>query len=230
MKKVWISWSSGKDSAWTLHHLNQGRRYQVTGLFTTINEAFDRVAMHGVRRALAEAQAAAAGLPLRVIPLPWPCSNAVYESRVANIWEQASDDGAQAIAFGDLFLSDVRQYRITLLENTGLGPVFPLWQMPTASLAREMIESGLEARITCVDPRKLNRSFAGRERWTPLTGPLGGISKVDSVVLVAASQGNSERGRARGRGPTQISCPSQCTPLPASLRCVPSEVSRCCID
>lgn len=163
MKQVWLSWSSGKDSAWTLNQLLKSRHYKVTGLFTTVNEAFDRVAMHGVRRVLVEAQAAAAGLPLRLILLPWPCSNVVYEARVASIWKQASDDGVEAIAFGDLFLADVRQYRITLLEGTGLEPLFPLWHLPTPGLARTMIESGLRARITCVDPRKLHRSFAGRE-------------------------------------------------------------------
>ena len=163
MKRVWLSWSSGKDSAWALHQLRNSRRYRVTGLFTTIDETSQRVATHGVPRALVEAQAATAGLPLRVVPLPWPCSNDVYEAKLDRIWKEASQDGVEAIAFGDLFLVDIFRYRIALLEGTGLEPLFPLWQRPTMSLAREMIESGLRAPITCVDPGQLDAGFVGRE-------------------------------------------------------------------
>ncbi len=164
MKRVWLSWSSGKDSAWALHRLrNNNHRYRVTGLFTTIDETSQRVATHGVPRALVETQAIAAGLPLRVVPLPWPCSNDVYEAKLDRIWKEASQDGVEAIAFGDLFLVDIFRYRIALLEGTGLEPLFPLWQRPTMSLAREMIESGLRAKITCVDPEKLGAGFVGRE-------------------------------------------------------------------
>jgi uncharacterized protein (TIGR00290 family) len=162
-KKALISWSSGKDSAWTLHKMRQSGEYEIAGLLTTMNAAFDRVAMHGTRRALVEAQAEAAGLPLRTIPLPWPCSNEQYESAMRAACAEAVADGIEAIAFGDLFLEDVRRYREEKLAGTGLTPVFPLWGLPTRALAREMIAGGLRARIVCVDPRKLPREFAGRD-------------------------------------------------------------------
>ena len=163
MKRVWLSWSSGKDSAWTLHRLRKSSGYRVTGLFTTIDETSQQVATHRVPRTLVEAQAAAAGLPLRVVPLPWPCPNDVYEARLVPIWKEASREGVEAIAFGDLFLEDIFRYRIALLEGTGLEPLFPLWRQPTERLAREMIESGLRAKITCVDPSRLDAGFVGRE-------------------------------------------------------------------
>jgi len=163
MKRVLLSWSSGKDSAWTLHRLRQDRHVEVAGLLTTINESANRVAMHAVRRALLEAQAEAVGLPLRVIPLPSPCANLEYERIMSQACRQAVAEGIQAIAFGDLFLADVRRYREQQLKATGLEPVFPLWGIPTAALANEMIASGLRAKITCVDPRALDRRFAGRE-------------------------------------------------------------------
>lgn len=162
-KKVWLSWSSGKDSAWALHRLRQQQQHDVCGLFTTLNEAFDRVAMHAVRRSLVEDQARAAGLPLHLIPLPWPCSNAEYEEIMTGFCRQALAAGVKAFAFGDLFLEDVRNYRISHLQDTPLEPLFPIWKSPTAALARDMIESGLRARVTCVDPKQLDRSFAGRD-------------------------------------------------------------------
>ncbi len=130
---------------------------------TTLNEAFDRVAMHAVRRSLLEAQAKAAGLPLHVVPIPWPCSNQEYERIMAEVCWQARESGIEAIAFGDLFLRDIRKYRETQLRGTGLEPLFPLWNLPTALLAQEMITAGLRAKLTCVDPRRLAREFAGRE-------------------------------------------------------------------
>ncbi|MGE3888474.1 MAG: ATP-binding protein [Vicinamibacterales bacterium] len=161
--KVLLSWSSGKDCAWALHVLNQQHPGAVRGLLTTTNEAFDRVAMHGVRRALVEAQAASAGLPLHVVPLPWPCSNEEYDRRMAAAVRHAVAEGFTHVAFGDLFLEDVRRYREERLAGTGLAPLFPLWKARgTADLAREMIAAGLEAHVTCVDPRALDRSFAGR--------------------------------------------------------------------
>lgn len=163
MKKAWLAWSSGKDSAWTLHCLLKESQVEIAGLLTTFNEAFDRVAMHAVRRELVEAQADAAGVPLRRVPLPWPCSNADYERIMAGVCRAAVEEGIEAIAFGDLFLTDVRAYRERQLSGTGLEPLFPLWQIPTADLAREMIASGLRARLTCVDPRVLAPEFAGRE-------------------------------------------------------------------
>ena len=163
MKKVLLSWSSGKDSAWALHVLRQDTTVEVCGLLTTVNEEFDRVAMHGVRREVLEAQTRAAGLPLKVVPLPWPCSNEVYEARMAEACRWAVAEGVQAIAFGDLFLEDVRSYREERLKGTGLEPLFPLWQIPTHELARTMIAAGLKARVACVDTRQISASLAGRE-------------------------------------------------------------------
>jgi uncharacterized protein (TIGR00290 family) len=162
-KKTLLSWSSGKDSAWSLHLLRQDTKLEVAGLMTTLNEAFDRVAMHAVRRSLLEAQAKAAGLPLHVVPIPWPCSNQEYERIMAEVCWQARESGIEAIAFGDLFLRDIRKYRETQLRGTGLEPLFPLWNLPTALLAQDMITAGLRAKLTCVDPRRLAREFAGRE-------------------------------------------------------------------
>ena len=163
MKRTLLSWSSGKDSAWTLHALRRDPSIELYGLLTTLNTEFDRVAMHGVRRTVLEAQAAAAGLPLWVVPLPWPCSNEIYEQRMAEVCRRAVDEKIDAIAFGDLFLEDVRAYREKNLAPTGLEPLFPLWRIPTDQLAREMIAGGLRARISCVDTEKLPASFAGRE-------------------------------------------------------------------
>ncbi|HEX5235477.1 MAG TPA: ATP-binding protein [Silvibacterium sp.] len=162
-KKALISWSSGKDSAWTLHRMRQVGEYEIAGLLTTMNAGFDRVAMHGTRRTLLEAQAEAVELPLRVVPLPWPCSNEHYEAAMREACAQAVADGVEAIAFGDLFLEDVRRYREEKLAGTGLSPVFPLWGLPTGLLVREMLACGLRARIVCVDPKKLAREFAGRD-------------------------------------------------------------------
>ncbi len=163
MKRVLLSWSSGKDSAWTLHALRRDPSIELCGLLTTLNAEFDRVAMHGVRRSVLEAQAAAAGLPLWIVPLPWPCSNEIYEQRMAAVCRRAVDERIEAVAFGDLFLEDVRAYREKNLAPTGLEPLFPLWMIPTDQLAREMIAGGLRARISCVDTQKLPASFAGRE-------------------------------------------------------------------
>jgi uncharacterized protein (TIGR00290 family) len=163
IKKTLLSWSSGKDSAWSLHLLRQDPKLEVTGLLTTVNEAFDRVAMHAVRRALLEAQAQAAGLPLQAVPIPWPCSNQQYERIMAEVCRQACESGIEAVAFGDLFLRDIREYRETQLRGTGLEPLFPLWNLPTFRLAQDMIAAGLRAKLTCVDPRWLAREFVGRE-------------------------------------------------------------------
>jgi uncharacterized protein (TIGR00290 family) len=163
MKHILLSWSSGKDSAWALHLLRQQTEYEIAGLLTTFNQAADRVAMHGVRRSLVEKQAAAARLPLWYVPLPWPCSNEEYESLMAQTCTKAVAEGIQGIAFGDLFLEDVRAYRIRQLAGTGLDPIFPIWGIPTDALARDMISSGLKAILTCIDTRKLDRSFAGHD-------------------------------------------------------------------
>lgn len=161
--KILLSWSTGKDSAWALWVLRQQHADAVAGLLTTTNEAFDRVAMHAVRRELLQAQAQAAGLPLTIVPLPWPCSNEEYERRMAVAVASFVRTGFTHVAFGDLFLEDVRRYREEQLAGSGLEPLFPLWKSKTtAVLAQEMIAAGLEARVTCVDPRHLERSFAGR--------------------------------------------------------------------
>jgi uncharacterized protein (TIGR00290 family) len=163
MKRILLSWSSGKDSAWSLHLLRQRGEYEVVGLLSTFNGEADRVAMHAVRRELVERQAAAAGLPLWSVALPWPCSNEQYELLMAQTCAQAVAEGIEGVAFGDLFLEDVRAYREKQMRNTGLEPVFPVWGLPTGVLAREMIAAGTRAKLTCVDTGKLDRSFAGRE-------------------------------------------------------------------
>lgn len=163
-QRVLLSWSSGKDSAWTLHVLRQQPEVEVIGLLTTLNESADRVAMHAVRRTLVEAQASAAGLPLWPVYLPWPCSNEEYECRMSEVIAQAKRAGVTHTAFGDLILEDIRDYRIRQLSGTGIEPLFPLWKPAdgTAGLARQMIAGGLKAVLTCVDPKRLAASFAGR--------------------------------------------------------------------
>lgn len=157
-----LSWSSGKDCAWALHLLRSTSGVEVGALLTTLNRAFDRVAMHAVRRTLLERQAEAAGLPLRIVPLPWPCPNEEYERLMRSACERAVNDGFRAVAFGDLFLEDVRDYRIRQLSGSGLTPLFPVWGQDTRKLARTMIDAGVRAVVTCIDPAKLPREFAGR--------------------------------------------------------------------
>jgi uncharacterized protein (TIGR00290 family) len=162
--KALLSWSSGKDSAWTLHVLRERADLDVVGLVTTFNEAVGRVAMHAVRRELVEAQARATGLPLWPVALPWPCSNEEYERRMRELVGKAQGEGISHFAFGDLFLEDIRAYRVRQLAGSGIEPVFPLWGSPadTPRLAREMIAAGLGAVITCVDPKQLDGAFVGR--------------------------------------------------------------------
>jgi uncharacterized protein (TIGR00290 family) len=161
--KILLSWSSGKDSAWALHLLNQQHPGAVAALLTTVNEAMDRVAMHGVRRSVLEAQARAARLPLHVVHLPHPCPNDVYEAQMRAAIADARANGFTHAAFGDLFLEDIRRYREEKLAGTGLEPLFPVWGIPTSELAQQMIDGGLRARLACVDTRRLDASFAGRE-------------------------------------------------------------------
>jgi uncharacterized protein (TIGR00290 family) len=170
--KVLLSWSSGKDSAWTLHILRQDPSVQVHALLTTFNAEADRVAMHAVRRTLVEAQAEATGLPLWQVPIPSPCPNEIYEARMRDAMARAKSEGFTHVAFGDLFLEDVRQYRESRLAGTGLDPIFPLWKRPTDSVAKEMLASGLGAVLTCVDPKQLDRRFAGRRFDTSLLAEL----------------------------------------------------------
>lgn len=161
-KRVLLSWSGGKDSAWALHLLQQDPEVELVGLLTTINQHFRRVAMHGVRDELLRKQAEAAGLPLWEVPLPWPCSNEQYEQAMAAACARALTERVDAIAFGDLFLEDIRAYRESKLAPTGLEPLFPCWGLPTGALAREMIAAGVRAHLVCVDPRHLDATFAGR--------------------------------------------------------------------
>ncbi|MDD2699758.1 MAG: adenine nucleotide alpha hydrolase [Sideroxydans sp.] len=162
-KNTWLSWSSGKDSAWALQMLRQSDEYAVSGLFTTINMAFDRVAMHAVRVDLLRAQAQAVGLPLYLIEIPYPCSDAQYAAAMADFVARAQSEGVQCMAFGDLYLEDVRRYREERMQGTGIAPVFPLWGKPTRALLDEMLAGGLRACLTCVDPRVLPAAFAGCE-------------------------------------------------------------------
>ena len=161
--KILLSWSSGKDSAWALHVLNQTHPGAVAALLTTVNEARDRAAMHAVRREMLHAQAAAAGLPMRFVYIPEPCSNEQYERQMAAAVERAVGDGFTHVAFGDLFLEEIRRYREQRLAGTDLAPLFPVWGIPTPQLARDMIDGGLRARLVCVDTRVLDPKFAGRE-------------------------------------------------------------------
>jgi uncharacterized protein (TIGR00290 family) len=161
--KALIAWSSGKDSAWALHEVRRSGDYDIVGALTTITETFGRVSMHGVREELLEAQLNAAGLaPIRV-PIPFPCPNEVYEARMATALAQAKAAGVTHVIFGDLFLEDVRRYREEKLTGTGIAPVFPLWQRPTEALARDMIDSGVETYLACVDLKQLPIAFAGRQ-------------------------------------------------------------------
>ena len=160
--KILLSWSSGKDSAWALHVLRRDGHH-VAGLLTSMNAAVRRVSMHGVRDEVVRAQAAAAGLPLFTIPLPWPCTNEIYEARLRTAVDDAVRDGFTHVAFGDLFLEDVRKYREDRLAGTGLSPLFPLWGKPTRALAHEMIAGGLRARIATLDPRVMPRELIGAE-------------------------------------------------------------------
>lgn len=163
MKRILLSWSSGKDSVWALHLLRENPQCRVEALVTTFNSSADRVAMHGVRRALVEEQGRNAGLPLWQVDLPWPCSNVQYEEIMRGVCRRAVAEGLTEIAFGDLYLEDIRAYRERQLEGSGLTPHFPLWRIPTRQLAADMINAGIRAKITCVDGSKLDRSFAGRE-------------------------------------------------------------------
>lgn len=161
MPKAYVSWSSGKDSAFAFHRARQ-QGFEIAGVLTTINEVYDRVAMHGVRHALLDRQLAALGVPAIKVLLPSPCPNAVYEARMEAACARMKDEGIRHIVFGDLFLEDIRAYRIKKLSSIGMEPVFPLWGLNTTLLARQMIEEGLVAHLTCIDPRKMPKALAGR--------------------------------------------------------------------
>lgn len=160
--KAWISWSSGKDSAWALHTVREEGELEVTALLTTVNTTHGRVAMHAVREGLLERQASVLGLPLVKLPLPWPCSNEIYERALREAIHRARAEEVTHMIFGDLFLADIRRYREEKLQGTGITPVFPLWGRDTGKLAREMVAGGVEAWLTCVNPKILAGGFAGR--------------------------------------------------------------------
>ncbi len=160
--KAIVAWSSGKDSAWALHEVQRAEGAEVVGLLTTVTETFARVSMHAVREELLDRQAAGLGLPCRKVRIPWPCPNEIYEARMAEALADARAAGVSRVVFGDLFLRDIRAYREARLAGTGLEPLFPLWERDTRRLAHEMLDGGLAAVITCVDPRKVDRSLAGR--------------------------------------------------------------------
>ena len=160
--KALISWSSGKDSAFALHEVRRTGEFEIVGALTTVTETFERVAIHGVRQEILRAQCAAAGLPQRIVPIPYPCPNEVYEARMGQVVAQAAADGMTHMIFGDLYLADIRAYREQKLAGTGITTVFPLWERPTRELARAMFASGLEAYLATVDMKKLPAEFAGR--------------------------------------------------------------------
>jgi uncharacterized protein (TIGR00290 family) len=162
-RKTLLSWSSGKDSAWALHELRQRSDLEIAGLMTTVNQLYQRIAIHAVRLELLQRQAEAVGLPLYIIDLPDPCSNSQYEEAMKKFIEASRQQGIECMAFGDLFLEDIKEYREAKLSGSGITPLFPLWKMPTGQLAKEMISGGLRAVVTCVDPKQLAASFAGRE-------------------------------------------------------------------
>ena len=163
MKKTMLSWSSGKDSAWALHVMRQDPDITIDGLFTTVNQEFDRVAMHAVRVALLQQQADSIGLPIQLIPIPHPCSNADYAKIMNEFVAREKERGVECFAFGDLFLEDIREYREKALSGTGIAPIFPIWGSDTRLLSVTMLESGLRAQITCVDPSQLAPEYCGRE-------------------------------------------------------------------
>ena len=188
--KALVAWSSGKDSAWAWHEIRRGGEFDVVGALTTMTDSFNRVSMHGVRQELLAMQLAAADLPAIVVPIPYPCPNEVYEARMAAALADAKASGVTHVIFGDLFLQDVRAYREQKLAGTGITPVFPLWQRPTAALAREMIAAGVETYLVCVDLKQLPRSFAGRlfdhallEDLPPAADPCGENGEFHSCIV-----------------------------------------------
>ena len=162
-KRTLLSWSSGKDIAWSLYVLRQQPDIDVVGLFTTVNQEAERVAMHAVRSELVQQQAESVGLPIQFIPIPYPCSNTEYENIMAVFITQIKEQEIDCIAFGDLYLEDIRKYREKNLEGTGITPIFPLWGKNTKMLSKEMLKCGLRAIVTCVDPQKMPSALAGKE-------------------------------------------------------------------
>ncbi len=185
-----VSWSSGKDAAWALHLIEHSKSFEGVGLLTTVTETYQRVSMHGVRESILESQAASVGLPLVKVRIPVHCPNSIYETKMAEALGKLREDGVTHVVFGDLFLEDIRAYREEKLKSTGIQPVFPLWRRDTRSLANEMIAGGLVARVVCLDPRKLSKTFAGRlydstflSELPPSVDPCGENGEFHTCVL-----------------------------------------------
>lgn len=166
--KAWMSWSSGKDSAYAFYKARMSGKYEITALLTTVTEAYGRVSMHGVRLELLQAQADAVGLPLVIVNIPAPCSNSIYEERMRTAMDRARSEGVQVIIFGDLFLQDIRDYREQKMQGTGIGTAFPLWKRPTKDLAAEMIAAGVKCVVVCLDPKRVAKEIAGKLFTTSL--------------------------------------------------------------
>lgn len=173
---LWLSWSSGKDAAWALETMRRATAspYRVVGLLTTVTDAFGRVSMHGVREELLDRQAAEVRLPLLKVRIPYPCPNEVYDAAMADALGRLRAEGVRHVAFGDLFLEEIRRYREERLTREGMTAVFPLWGRPTAELAREMVDGGVRAYLCCLDPTKVPRAWAGRLFDRPLLAELPG--------------------------------------------------------
>ena len=189
-KKTLLSWSSGKDSAWALHLLRQDPAIDLVGLFTSMNQKYGRVSMHATRLEMLQCQAGSVGLPLQTISLPDPCTNEQYAAVMRNFVAEALANGVQCMAFGDLYLEDVRKYRESQLQGSGIEPLFPLWGMPVAQVVEQMLAVGLETYICCVDLKKLPAHFAGR-KWSrdliaefpPGCDPCGENGEIHTVVV-----------------------------------------------
>jgi uncharacterized protein (TIGR00290 family) len=162
-RRAWMSWSSGKDSAYALAVARKRTDLEIVALLTTVTETYSRVSMHGVRQELLHAQARATGLPLVQVRIPAPCSNVEYEERIGAALAGALAAGVDTMVFGDLYLADIREYREKQLARVGMRAEFPLWKMDTRALAREMIDAGVRAVLTCVDPKLIPRELAGRD-------------------------------------------------------------------
>src|ERR1700693_76633 len=191
--KALIAWSSGKDSAWALHEMRRAGTFDIVAALTTVTETFDRISMHGVREELLTAQLDAAELPGMIVRIPFPCPNDIYEQRMAAALVEAKAAGGTHVLFGDLFLQAIRAYREARLAEVGMTPLFPLWHRPTNALAREMIESGVEARLVCIDLKTLPRAFAGRrfdydliDSLAPGVDPCGENGEFHSFVAAGA--------------------------------------------
>ena len=197
-KRTMISWSTGKDSAWAYYQISKQAEYNVVGLFCTVNKKYARTAMHAVRIELLKAQADSIGLPLDIIEIPYPCTNQEYEVIMQEFIDGIKTRDITCFVFGDLFLEDIRNYRLEKLKDTGIESVFPLWGIPTDKLAQEMIAGGLKAVVTCIDPKQISESYAGQifdnnfiESLPATTDPCGENGEFHSFVFEGPMFSNS---------------------------------------